>query len=290
VDNRQWIDRYVQYLRIEKGVAQNTLDAYKHDLAMYAEHLAGTALLDVQASDVSGFIKFLYQRKLKPRSAARAIAAVRGLHRFLILERATSSNPTANVEAPKWWKPLPTVLSMEEVDRLLAAPDTSVPSGVRDKAMLEVVYATGLRVTELIELKVDGVNLDSGFIRCIGKGSKERIVPLGESASDAVRVYLKSARPRVASELLFLTDRGKPLTRTMFEQTVKAYGKGVGITRKITPHVLRHSFATHLLERGADLRAVQMMLGHADISTTEIYTHVVRERLKAIYRSFHPRA
>ncbi len=291
MDNQQWIDRYIQYLQIEKGGALNTLDAYRHDLAMYAEHLGQTGLVQAQASDVSGFIKFLYQeRKLKPRSAARAIASIRGLHRFLILERATAANPTATVDAPKWWDPLPHVLSIEEVDRLLNAPDVSTPAGIRDKAMLEVLYATGLRVTELVGLRLDGLNLDNAFVRCVGKGDKERIVPLGGSAAAAVAVYLKSARPRVASEYVFPTAKGRPMSRGAFEATVRKYGKQLGIIKPLTPHVLRHSFATHLLDRGADLRAVQMMLGHVDISTTEIYTHVIRERLKAVYKSFHPRA
>jgi len=275
---------------VEKGVAENPVGAYRHDLDMYAQHLDGTGVLQVEASHVSGFIKFLYGLKLKPRSAARAIATVRGLHRFLVLERATTVNPTATVDAPKWWSPLPNVLSFEEVDLLLAAPDPATFRGVRDKAMLEVIYATGLRVSELIGLKMDGLNLEAGFVRCMGKGSKERVVPLGASAAEAVANYIKTARPRVASEFVFLGERGRPLTRDVFELAVREYRAAVGIKKKITPHVLRHSFATHLLERGADLRAVQMMLGHADISTTEIYTHVIRERLKAVYKTFHPRA
>ncbi len=290
MDNRQWIDRYLRYLRVEKGVAENTLTAYGHDLQMYAEHLKDTDVLRVEPSEVSGFIRFLYGQKLKPRSAARAVATVRGFHRFLVLERATTVNPTATVDAPKWWSPLPNVLSFDEVDRLLAAPDLSTPKGLRDKAMLEVLYATGLRVSELIGLKMDGLNLDAGFVRCMGKGAKERVVPLGASAAEAVAAYLKSARPRVASEFVFLGERGRPLNRDMFEAAVREYRDAAGIKKRITPHVLRHSFATHLLERGADLRAVQMMLGHADISTTEIYTHVIRERLKAVYKTFHPRA
>jgi integrase/recombinase XerD len=271
-------------------VSPKTLDAYGYDLRLYAEHLDSTGVLEVEAAQVSSFIKFLYNRKLKPRSAARAIAAVRGFHRFLILERATSINPTATVDAPKWWSPLPNVLTIDEVDRLLAAPTLTTPSGIRDKAMLEVLYATGLRVSELVGLRMNGLNLDGGFVRCVGKGDKERVIPLGIPAAEAVRTYLRSGRPKVASELVFLTDRGYPLTKWHFEKTVRNYGVIVGINKRITPHVLRHSFATHLLERGADLRAVQMMLGHADISTTEIYTHVAKERLKEIYKAFHPRA
>jgi len=290
VSNQDWIDQFLKYLRIEKGVAENTIQAYRHDLAMYREHLGFTDLLHAGASDVSSFLKFLYARKLKPRSATRAFAAVRGLHRFLILEKATLENPTSNVEQPRWWKPLPNVLVLEEVDKLLASPKTDSPKGLRDRAMLEVLYATGLRVSELIGLKLDGVNLEAGFVRCMGKGSKERIVPLGDSAAEAVAVYLKSRQVRKPTNYLFLSNRGDKLSRMGFWKILKGYGIQSGIRKKLTPHVLRHSFATHLLERGADLRAVQTMLGHSNISTTEIYTHVMRERLKEIYKSYHPRA
>jgi integrase/recombinase XerD len=288
--NQDWIDRFIQFLRIEKGLADNTLEAYTHDLAMYAQHLGERDLVRATSSDVSGFLKFLYTRKLKPRSAARAFAAVRGLHKFLILEKATAENPTAVVDQPKWWKPLPHVLSLDEVDRLLAAPPPETPRGLRDRAMLEVLYATGLRVSELLGLKLDGMNIDAGFVRCVGKGDKERIVPLGESASEAVAEYMKSRRPRKPTDYLFLNNRSDRLSRMGFWKILKGHGLKAGIKKKLTPHVVRHSFATHLLERGADLRAVQMMLGHADISTTQIYTHVIRERLKEIYKSYHPRA
>jgi integrase/recombinase XerD len=287
---QDWIYRFLQYLRIEKGLSDNTLASYKHDLAMYTEHLGKLGVLEAQQADVSGFLKFLYSRKLKPRSAARAFAAVRGLHRFLILERAREDNPTANIDQPRWWKPLPNVLSLEEVDRLLAAPDTSTPKGLRDRALLEVLYATGLRVSELIGLRLDGVDIGVGFVRCIGKGSKERIVPLGESAGAAIADYMKVRRVKKPTNYLFLNHVGGKLSRMGFWKILRAYGLRAGIKKRLTPHVLRHSFATHLLERGADLRAVQTMLGHADISTTEIYTHVMRERLKEIYKSYHPRA
>jgi len=287
---QDWIHRFLQYLRIEKGLSDNTLASYKHDLAMYSEHLGRLGVVEAQQTDVSGFLKFLYSRKLKPRSAARAFAAVRGLHRFLILERAREDNPTANIDQPRWWKPLPNVLSLEEVDRLLAAPDTSTPKGIRDRALLEVLYATGLRVSELIGLRLDGVDIAVGFVRCIGKGSKERIVPLGESAAAAIADYMRIRRVKKPTNYLFLNHVGGKLSRMGFWKILRAYGLRGGIKKKLTPHVLRHSFATHLLERGADLRAVQTMLGHADISTTEIYTHVMRERLKEIYKSYHPRA
>jgi integrase/recombinase XerD len=288
--NQEWVDRFLQYLRIEKGAAENTVQSYKHDLAMYCAHLGRVDLLQTQPADVSKFLKFLYMRKLKPRSATRAFAAVRGLHKFLMLERATTQNPTANVEQPRWWKPLPNVLVLEEVDKLLRAPDTVTTKGLRDRAMLEVLYATGLRVSELIGLRLDGMNIKAGFVRCIGKGSKERIVPMGASAAGAVAAYLQVRQVRKPTNYLFLNNRGEKLSRMGFWKILRGYGVQAGIKKKLTPHVLRHSFATHLLERGADLRAVQTMLGHSNISTTEIYTHVMRERLKEIYKSYHPRA
>ena len=288
--NEDWVRRFLQYLRIEKGVADNTIQSYGHDLAMYCTHLGKADVVRVQPSHVSGFLKFLYTRKLKPRSATRAFAAVRGLHKFLILEKATTENPTATVEQPRWWKPLPNVLSLEEVDKLLEAPKTDNPKGLRDRALLEVLYATGLRVSELIGLKMDGVNLDLGFVRCMGKGSKERIVPMGASAADSVIAYLAARKVRQPTDYVFLNNRGGKLSRSGFWRILQGYGRQAGIKKKLTPHVLRHSFATHLLERGADLRAVQTMLGHSNISTTEIYTHVMRERLKEIYKTYHPRA
>ena len=288
--NDQWIDRFTQYLRIEKGLSRNTLSAYGQDLALYAEYLDERDLTRVGPKVVSGFITFMYDRGRKARSAARAISAVRGLHRFLVLERATGENPTVAVELPKAWSPLPHFLTVDEVDRLLRVPDTSKPAGLRDRAMLEVLYATGLRVSELVGLTLDTVDLENSVVRSIGKGSKERIVPLGESAVQAVREYLARGRSRSTSPCLFLNYRGKQLTRAGFWLILRGYGERAKIHKRITPHMLRHSFATHLLERGADLRSVQAMLGHADISTTQIYTHVIRERLKQVYLSHHPRA
>jgi integrase/recombinase XerD len=288
--NRDWVERFVAYLRIERGLSGNTLRSYRHDLDLYCEHLGESDVKFVGSSDVSAFIKFLYSRGLKPRSAARALAAVRGLHKFLLLEKAVEQNATATVESPRAFVPLPHFLNLEEVDRLMAAPDLGSETGLRDRAMIEVLYATGLRVSELVGLKMDGVNVETGFVRCIGKGNKERIVPLGGSACAAVSAYLKAGRPPFASEYLFLSGRGRPLAREEFWQLLKKHAAKAGIRKNISPHMLRHSFATHLLERGADLRAVQMMLGHANISTTQIYTHVIRERLKEIYRSCHPRA
>ena len=293
MNNGEWLGRYLAYLRIERGLSSNTLDAYAHDLTMYCRHLDNTDLLSAKASDVSAFLKFLYTRKLKARSAARALAAVKGLHKFLLLEKVVQENPTATVEAPRAFMPLPHFLSLEEVDRLLAVPDTTTPIGLRDRAMIEVLYATGLRVSELVGLRVEGVNLETGFVRCIGKGSKERIVPLGSSAREAVAAYTKHGREQSApaeAEHLFLKGNGRPLSRVEFWKLLKGYAGRAGIRKAISPHVLRHSFATHLLDRGADLRAVQMMLGHVNISTTQIYTHVIRARLKEIYKTHHPRA
>jgi len=290
MSNAEWLHRFLAYLRIERGLSTNTLVSYEHDLALYFEHLGSVDVVHARPADVSTFLNFLYDRGLKPRSAARALAAVRGLHRFLLLEKATDRNPTAVVEAPRSFVALPHFLTVEEVDRLLAATEPNGRTSLRDRAMIEVLYATGLRVSELVNLRLDGVNLDAGFVRCIGKGSKERVVPLGASARDSVRAYLGKARGPHASEILFLTQKGTPLSRIEFWKILKTCAQRAGIRKSISPHVLRHSFATHLLERGADLRAVQMMLGHSEISTTQIYTHVIRERLKQIYKSFHPRA
>jgi integrase/recombinase XerD len=288
--NRDWAEKFLAYLRIERGLSPNTLSSYKHDLELYCRHLGRITVIKARPADVSAFLKYLYVHGLKPRSASRALATVRGMHKFLLLEKATLENPTSTVEAPRGFLPLPHFLNIEEVDRLLAAPDLTTSAGVRDRAMIEVLYATGLRVSELTGLRVDGINLQSGFLRCFGKGSKERIVPLGQSACHAVEAYLKNARGEHASEILFLTPKGSALTRFEFWEILKRYAAKAEIRKNISPHVLRHSFATHLLDRGADLRAVQMMLGHENISTTQIYTHVIRERLKQIYKSYHPRA
>ena len=208
MNNQDWVERFLQYLRVEKGVADNTIQSYRHDLAMYCSHLGRVDVVQAQPVHVSGFLKFLYGRKLKPRSATRAFAAVRGLHKFLILEKATTENPTATVEQPRWWKPLPNVLSLEEVDKLLQAPKTDNTKGLRDRALLEVLYATGLRVSELVGLKMDGVNLELGFVRCMGKGSKERIVPMGSSAANAVTAYLAARNVRRPTDYVFLNNRG----------------------------------------------------------------------------------
>jgi integrase/recombinase XerD len=226
---------------------------------------------------------------------ARLVAAVRGYYRFLVVDRRIQASPADDLRAPRAWPALPTYLSVEQVDRLLESPDTTTARGLRDRALVEVLYATGLRVSELVGLRSADLNLDAGYLTCVGKGSKERIVPMGESAVAWVRRYLRDGRPAIlgrrTSPWLFVGGpRGTPLTRVGFWKLLKRYGAAIGVARELTPHVVRHSFATHLLERGADLRAIQMMLGHADLSTTQIYTHVLEARLRAVYDRFHPRA
>jgi integrase/recombinase XerD len=231
---------------------------------------------------------------LSPRSVARAIACVRGYFKFLLVEKTIASDPAEDLRAPRAWPALPKYLGLDEVDKLLAQPDTSTPRGVRDKALIEVLYATGLRVTELLSLKAGDIALDAGYLTCIGKGDKQRIVPLGHSAADWIRRYLADARPALLkgrkSAWLFVNAKGGGrLSRVGFWKILRDYGVKAGVSRGLSPHVLRHSFATHLLERGADLRAIQMMLGHADLSTTQIYTHVLEARLRTVYDKFHPR-
>jgi integrase/recombinase XerD len=290
------IRAFLNYARVEKGLAENTLAAYGRDLAKFqafAER-ARLQLHSVRRDDVVDFLGGLYKQKLDSRSVARHLVTLRNFFRFALSEEMVKEDPTLNLESPKVWKTLPTYLTFEEVDRLLGLPDTSRPLGLRDKAMLELLYSTGLRVSELIGVRVGDVDLQSGCLRCIGKGNKERLVPVGRQAVAAIQFYLKEARPRLLrgkpSPFLFLNRLGGKLSRVGFWKILSAYGRKGGLRRKLSPHKLRHSFATHLLERGADLRSVQLMLGHADISTTQIYTHVIQERLKQIYKAHHPRA
>jgi len=286
--NPEWINRFLQYLRIEKGVAENTVESYRHDLTMYCEHLGRLDVLQVQPTDVSRFLKFLYGRKLKPRSATRAFAAVRGLHKFLIIEGATSENPTSTVEQPRWWKPLPNVLVLEEVDRLLAAPDLATARGLRDRAMLEVLYATGLRVSELAGLDLDAVDRQARVVRVLGKGGKERMVPYGAPAARALDAYLD--RRATARGAVFVNRRGGRLSVRSIHTIVRRAARAAGVTRRVSPHTLRHTFATHLLDRGADLRVIQELLGHSRLSTTQRYTHVSMAQLLKTYEAAHPRA
>lgn len=291
---RDLISDFLNFLRVEKGLSANTINAYRVDLeklARFAESL-GKDLQSLESADLSAFIQSLRRAGLDPKSAARAVVAVRGFYKFLLLDGHIRRDPSANLESPKSWQSLPKFLLPEEVEKLLEAPDTATDSGLRDKAMLEVLYATGLRVSELVALKESDVNLDAGFVIALGKGSKERIVPLGRSAIEWVRRYLPARRRLLgkrASPYLFINSRGKPLSRHAFWKLIVRYGQKANLGH-VTPHLIRHSFATHLLENGADLRSVQMLLGHSDISTTQIYTHITNERLREVYRKFHPRA
>jgi integrase/recombinase XerD len=290
------IDTYLDYLRDVRRMSPNTLSSYARDLgalATYAEK-RGRAPETLARRDLEAFARQLMTNGLAPRSVARAIACVRGYFKFLLVEKKIDADPAEDLRAPRAWPALPKYLDLEEVDRLLAQPDTSTPRGIRDKALIEVLYATGLRVTELLSLKAGDISLDAGYLTCIGKGDKERIVPLGHEAADWVRRYLHEARPalvkgRKCSWLFVNAKGGTQLSRVGFWKLLKEYGIKAGVSRDLSPHVLRHSFATHLLDRGADLRAIQMMLGHADLSTTQIYTHVLEARLRAVYDKFHPR-
>ncbi len=286
---------YLAVLLVERGLAANSVSAYRRDLQSYGRWLASRELeaTACERGHLRRYVTDLRGRGLSARSAARALAALRGLYRYLVERGACRQDPTLDLESPKLMRSLPRFLSAEEVEALVASPDVSQPLGLRDRAMLETLYATGVRVSELVELTVGQLRLDPGYVRVWGKGSKERIVPVGSEARAWLARYLEKARPALDTkrqEALFLTVRGRGMTRQRFWGLIRGYGRRAGIATGISPHVLRHSFATHLLEHGADLRAVQAMLGHADISTTEIYTHVTRERLRSLYDSKHPRA
>lgn len=294
------INAFINYVRVEKGLAQNTILAYGRDLAKFAAFMVkrGQPMGSIGREDIMDFLASLYRQKLDSRSVARHLVTVRNFFRFALREGEVREDPTLNLESPKVRKTLPSYLRPEEVDRLLALPDLSAPLGIRDKAILEVLYSTGLRVSELVGLRVGDLEMRMGCVRCVGKGNKERLVPVGRKALAAVEQYLRDARPELlrrrqaapAQPYLFVNRLGEKLSRVGIWKILAGYGRRVGSRVKLTPHKLRHSFATHLLERGADLRSVQMMLGHADISTTQIYTHVIEGRLKQIYKAHHPRA
>ncbi len=275
-------------------MSANTVESYARDLAALAgfAESKGRDVSALDRRDLEAFVRSLMASGLSPRSTARAVACIRGFYRFVAVEQKLDSSPADDIRAPRAWPTLPKFLDLDEVDRLLAQPDVSTPRGLRDKTLISVLYATGLRVTELISLKLPNLRMDEGYLVCTGKGEKERIVPIGQEAIGWVRRYITEGRPKLvkrASPWLFVNARGGPLSRVGFWKLLKEYGITAGISRDISPHVLRHSFATHLLERGADLRAIQMMLGHADLSTTQIYTHVLEARLRAVYDRFHPR-
>jgi integrase/recombinase XerD len=291
-----YLDLFLNYLQVEKGLADNTLEAYSRDVGTYLNFLAGrghAGFSSLRPVDVASFLQHLKDGGIGPRSRARALSAVRMFHRFLMVENYCDANPTSIIEAPKTVGKLPAVLAPREVERLLAAPGDGDDMAVRDRAMLELLYATGLRVSELVALRVRDVNLDAGYLLTMGKGAKERLVPIGESARAALSEYAATVRPGMDRtgdcECLFLSRLGAGMTRQAFWNIIKKRACEAGITKSISPHTLRHSFATHLLENGADLRSVQLMLGHADLSTTQIYTHVTRERLKRMHAEFHPR-
>ncbi len=285
---------YLDALIAERGLAANTVEAYRSDLERLAADLrsAKSDLVTAGAPDLQAHLRRLRRGGLSPRSVSRALASIRGFYAFLVDLGERSDNPAVHLISPKTWRQLPKVLSEEQVESLLAAPDVTRPRGIRDRAMLELLYAAGLRVSELVSLELAQLRLDQGFLVAWGKGAKERVVPVGERAEQWLGRYLREVRPAMVkgrSPTIFVSIRGRGMTRQGLWKIIRDYGLAVGI-QGLSPHVLRHSFASHLLEHGADLRAVQMMLGHADITTTQIYTHIHQERLKTLYERFHPRA
>lgn len=291
------LDAFIAYLRAERGLSAKTVEAYAQDLGGYfysLKRMGITTPLQITLAHVERHLSELNRRGLSKRSQARHLSTLRSFHRFLLAEKISSKDPTDDVEAPKVVPRLPVFLTLREVEALLSAPDQTRSQGVRDRAMLALLYATGLRVSELIRLSINDVNLQAGYLLAIGKGRKQRLVPVGERAAQLVRQYLEQARPALlgkrSSTALFVGRGSRPLTRQGFWKLLKGYALKAGIRRAISPHKLRHSFATHLLEGGADLRSVQEMLGHADLSTTQIYTHLNRDRLRSIYDRYHPRS
>ena len=286
---------FLDYARVEKGLAANSVSSYRRDLIGFLDYLgrAGQHLKSATREDIRGFFKALYARGLSARSVARHLVSLRNFFRFLLERGKVTSDPTRDVDAPEVGHSLPKYLTSGEVDALLERPDASTAAGLRDKAMLELLYATGMRVSELVSLCREDLDSNLGVVRCQGKGSKERLIPVGKSALRALEAYARQRGELVKDPVvssLFVNQRGRPLSRVGFWKIIARYGRAAGITTRITPHLVRHSFATHLLERGADLRSIQLMLGHSDISTTQIYTHVLKERLKQVYNAHHPRA
>lgn len=292
------VDAYLSHVAVERRLAPNSVEAYARDLQLllsYAE-ADGTAVDMLDRAGLEAFVRKLMESGRSPRSVARVVACIRGFYRFLILERRVATNPASDLRPPKTWKTLPRYLSVEEVDQLIGQPDVTTPRGLRDRALIELLYATGMRVSELTGLRPADVNLEASYLTCTGKGEKQRIVPIGDEAAGWVMRYLREGRGALlrtrTSTRLFVNARGggSGLTRVGFWKILKGYGYQAKLNVTLSPHMLRHSFATHLLERGADLRSIQMMLGHADLSTTQIYTHVLEKRMRQVYDSFHPRA
>nr|MDH3077388.1 site-specific tyrosine recombinase XerD [Bacillus velezensis]MDH3093436.1 site-specific tyrosine recombinase XerD [Bacillus velezensis]MDH3099158.1 site-specific tyrosine recombinase XerD [Bacillus velezensis]WGD99447.1 site-specific tyrosine recombinase XerD [Bacillus velezensis] len=292
------IKDFIHYVRVERGLSQNTMMSYERDLKSYSlfltESLQITSWNDVTRLHIIQYLKHIKDSGKSGKTSARHLASIRSFHQFLLREKAADKDPSVHIETQKTERTLPKVLALHEVERLLDTPKLDSPFGLRDKAMLELLYATGIRVSEMIELKLSDVHLTMGFVRRFGKGRKERIVPIGEAASHAIEAYIEKARGKLlkknVTEALFLNHHGRQISRQGFWKNLKKIALEAGIKKELTPHTLRHSFATHLLENGADLRAVQEMLGHADISTTQIYTHVTKTRLKDVYKQYHPRA
>lgn len=292
----QLVDEYINFLLVEKGLSAATIDAYSRDLARYIRFLRANKIQGISETDTTAILKYLLRLRdqgLGIRSRARHLVTIRGLYRFAVQEKLLKKDPARLVELPKSGVKLPDVLALPEIQKLLDAPDPKSAKGLRDAAMLELLYAAGLRVSELVTLKASAVNLEAGFVRVFGKGSKERVVPMGSHARKKIQTYWDYGRPQLlkadVSPYLFVARAGNPMTRQGFWKLLKRYGVKAGIQKTVTPHSLRHSFASHLLEGGADLRAVQMMLGHVDISTTQIYTHVARDHLKKMHEKYHPR-
>lgn len=298
------IDRYLRHLQAIRRVSRNTLESYARDLRSLDEFASAKeqSLRDIDRKALEAWVRGLMAEGRAPTSVARAIAAVRGFFKHLVMDGRRESDPASDLRAPRAFKALPKYLALEEVDALLDAPDTSTPAGIRDRAMIELLYATGLRVSELVALRPADVRLESGYLTCTGKGEKQRIVPVGDDAKTWLTRYLRDARGALTegkrgktagkgtkAATLFVNARGGRMSRSGFWRVLRDHGRRAGITRALSPHVIRHSFATHLLERGADLRAIQMMLGHTDLSTTQIYTHVLEARLRSVYDRFHPR-
>jgi integrase/recombinase XerD len=290
------IRAFVNSLRVEKGLSENTIEAYRRDMVKFMAFASerGLKTADIERSHVVEFLASLYHRGLDSRSVARHLVTIRHFFRFALMEEYIVEDPAVTIQTPKFRQSLPEFLSVSEVDRLLEQPDTSTVVGLRDRAMIELMYSCGLRVSELCGLGVRDLRMEDGCLRCIGKGDKERLVPVGKRALAIVGKYMRESRPKLlgdaSSPYLFLHQKGGKMSRITFWKMLGAYGRKAVLRKAVTPHMLRHSFATHLLDRGADLRSVQMMLGHADIATTQIYTHVVEERLKQVYKAHHPRA
>jgi integrase/recombinase XerD len=292
------LDAYITHLTVERRLARNSVDSYARDLNGLADFAdqRGAAIEALTRTDLEGYVRDLMAEGRSPRSVARAVACYRGFFRFLVIDGRLTVNPADDLRPPRAWKVLPRYLAVEDVDRLIEQPNVSTPRGLRDRALIELLYATGMRVSELLSLRPADVNLEASYLTCSGKGDKQRIVPIGDEAGDWVKRYLREGRHALlgkrSSPRLFVNAKGggPGLTRVGFWKILKAYARQAGLTKSLSPHMLRHSFATHLLERGADLRAIQMMLGHADLSTTQIYTHVLEQRMRSIYDKFHPRA